>query len=230
MIAPEIALALAMEEFRSPTLAVTNQYLAVHRVATDEQENPIVPRIDGVSEADASKVYFSLVDFEGAKLDYYLVVRICRKNEDEHEIGGVWVAPRIQVYITVASESMTPDELTSVIGLEPTRSWAKGSPKNKRGGFPVHSHSRWLFEAIPDLPADLDEKLQCLHAEIHAASATLASLGESCEIVISIILDEWTGNHGSVPIGADSIRWISVLGASIDIGVYSWGPEMLEDS
>lgn len=117
MIESKLAISLAVGEVESPHWEVTKQYLAVHRVARDSSGEPRVAVIDGVS-----KVYLELIDLEGDKAAYHLVVAIHGDESGEPEVCGVWIEPLVRVYLTVSSESMDADELSAKIGVPPTRS------------------------------------------------------------------------------------------------------------
>lgn len=76
----------------------------------------------------------------------------------------------------------------------------------------------------------MDEKLNRLRNELGDAVEVIASLGLSCETMLSIVYDDWAGQqHSGVHFDVETARWIAALGASIDISVYTAGPPMAED-
>jgi len=229
MIESEVALAQAIGEVESPTWAVTSQYLAVHRVAREPDGRPRVARIDEESEAGVSNVYFELCDLCGDKADYHLVVAVRPGDCATPGIGGVWIEPLTRVKLSVWSETISPDELTAKIGVTPTSSWVKGAPRDRGRSRRVHSHNGWQLDALPGVPATMDEKLECLRKEIGNSVTEIASLGSSCETMLSIGLDDWAGQFTGVYLDAENSRWIASMGASIDISIYSWGPQMEEE-
>lgn len=124
-----------------------------------------------------------------------------------------------EVYFALFGADFDPDEVTEIVGLQPT--------KTMRRADPVPKHSGWIVSEgkvegdcidIYDLSSSLIAKIAPYKAELVRAKRALG-LDAVLEVVLWISTDE---SISTPAIGFDSevISFLSDIGASIDVDTY----------
>lgn len=232
MTLDEIAVELARDEIESQRFAVTRQYLAVHAVARDAESRPAVARVDGTRELGAHHVYLGLRErADNDAVPYHCVVVIRTGEDQAQEVSWVYIQPATRLYLSIESDDLNPDEITARLGLRPTKTGLKGTRIGTGpGGRPLAQH-HWEYEALPGLPAGLEERLWILIAAIKPMVQDIAALRPGCNVWLSVVLQGWGGDCQFAGLWFDeaSIKVLAAARAEIDIDLYAFGPPMAED-
>jgi len=236
MTPAEIAVDLARAEIESQSFALTRQFLAVHAVARDAAGRPAVARADDTSEEGAHHVYFGLReragrDHESLDVPYHCVVVIRPSEDQAQEVSWVYIQPATRVYLSIRSDDLDPDAITSRLGLRPTRTKLKGTPVGHGHATRPLARHTWACEALPGLPAGFKERLGTLIAAIEPVAPAIAALRPVCDVWLSVVLKGWGGDPQFAGFGFDeaSIRVLAAARAEIDFDLYAFGPPMAED-
>jgi hypothetical protein len=116
---------------------------------------------------------------------------------------------------------VTASEITTLLGIEPTRQRIKGEPiSSKRPNIPVASHL-WTWQPDDSVERSLDAQLDA----IWAAHGSRAELFRSLPAEVNVRLAIWITHHG------DDLRlgWVldrrhvtaaAAFGASLDVDEY----------
>ena len=207
--------AAAIAEILHPTLAVTEQYLAVNSIVFKEYE-PVIADVILREGEQVAEVYYPI---EGER--YYFVVYL--DVEPQVAIRQTCMTAGNRVYFLATSEEHTVDELVAKVGVEPTRAWDKGS---RRKHIPRHNG----FEVCPSPKetGEVEDKLRTLigillpyTANIHTLSA-LADVGTGINIAYWGYKDEMWG----IAFAKDIIQGLAALNLSLDIDLYAGGPDL----
>lgn len=124
-----------------------------------------------------------------------------------------------EVYFALFAEDFDPDEVTEIIGIEPT--------KTRRKGNPIRRHTSWIYSTgkIEDEVVDVYEMSSSLIAKLapHAEKIIKAKEKFSLEAVLEVVLTVTPDDTKSTPaIGFESevIAFVHKIGATIDIDTY----------
>jgi hypothetical protein len=144
-------------------------------------------------------------------------------NMESYELEYT-TTPTVTVKFSLSGEDLIPNEITTLMGIAPSKAWSKGDPipRKKDSRFiprPDYPFGRWLFyapcskydsfgvqinallEALERLPSDVTDLIRKYNGEISIA----CSSGEDS-----------IGFH----FDASIIQRIYALGAEVDITVY----------
>jgi hypothetical protein len=144
----------AIQEILSPTLAVTEQYLAVNRVVFKDN----VPSIEDIifkPEENGALVYFPV---EGER--YYFVVIVAL--EPHPTVRWSETSPGNRVYFFAKSQEHSLEELLALADMKPTRTWRKGERNGRlprHNGFEICCYELYTGEVEDKLRTLLDALL-----------------------------------------------------------------------
>lgn len=207
---------LAIAELRKPNLALTQQYLSVHRVL----EGDSGPWPAGVVHYDDRvDVYFQLVDE-----DYFLVLSVSNDEEGDG-VKSCRAEAKSLVYLAVTSNTMPPEEVTTTLGLMPTTSWRLGDARGSDGRL-THSFHGWFFDPAGDGPGECDQKMKVLLDGLECASSRFGALAAQCSVEIRVVYHGYQSQMWGLHWDADTLRRISALGVEVDVDLYASGPEL----
>lgn len=219
------AVRLAQAELAVRHFGVTRQFLTVHVVALDDMGAPQLARIDDTSEPGTYRLYFRI---QGEP--YYIVVVVGHDVEGHLAVAWVYMEAAIRVYLGVYSAALSAPNITEHLGLVPTQTYARGTPITARGSR-RHCQHIWLYEPQAGLPAGFEEKLMTLLRLVAPRADRFAALPPDCTVELAIVYQGWGGDpqFGGLHFEAETTRQLSLLGASIDIDLYAYGPPMPDD-
>ncbi|MCB1214506.1 MAG: DUF4279 domain-containing protein [Deltaproteobacteria bacterium] len=210
--------AVAISEIRSPRLAVTKQFFAVHEL---DQTNPI--RLVHPDDKGNWLVYF------GIKGERYYWVVVVKLGETESIAKWGYCNPHSAVYLQIISSILKPDAITAKLGLQPTRQYEKGSLKQGVAGTrhgQRYDTSLWRYEENLPSATDFDKKLNSLLQILVKRKQKLKSLLDSCSIGIQVVhyvqVDYTWGWH----LDKKQILLLSQLGVELDIDLNASGPDL----
>lgn len=207
---------LAVAEVREPKLSLTQQFLEVHRVAEGESG----PLTAGVVAVDNRvDVYFRLVN------EKYFLVLCVTFNDTGPSVSFCRAEARCRVYLSITSDTIAPEEVTSTLHLSPTESWRRGDPSRHPGGIPRKFHA-WYFDPLGEDPGECDQKMKALLILLADASSEIRKLRMRCAASLCVVYhgyqDQMWGLHWS----AHTIQQIAALGVDVDVDLYASGPDL----
>lgn len=216
----DLAGQVAVSEALNPTLGVTEQVLAVHKLVQKDNA-PAILLVEENSEVGAFFIYFGIVNEP-----YYFVVVV--KQEDERLIASAsYVEAAVRVYLGISSILLDPIAITERIKLIPTESYRIGEARLPRMRQLRFKENRWYFEPQKDTPGTLEDKLKFLLDRLEPVQSKIAALQDECEIYINICYEGYKNWMGGWHIDKATIRRIAALGAEVDLDLYAFGENSL---
>ena len=171
--------AIALAEAKSPTLAITKQFFAVHRLA----EEPVACVWQ---EHDCHWVYLRLYQER-----YYWIVRIELQNG---HFGPTWGfhSPHATVYAAIFSQCVPAAEISAALSLPATEEKEKGAVMP--GGRRTYDEHRWYYH--PSVPDCLDFETKRKHLLSELPADKVQSLPEDCKVSINVAYYEYQDSPG----------------------------------
>ncbi|AZZ93224.1 DUF4279 domain-containing protein [Hahella sp. KA22] len=208
----ELIISVAAGEIDTPSLGVTEQVLASHKIA----RKPI--KIDMNTQMDCCNVYYSLVGES-----YYFVLSL-KQDAEQWRINWAYIEPHVRVRLVIQSSSLTPDRMSSFIGLKPTHSYLQGEKRNKSVNS-VYRHHGWGFELDKDVPDSLEKKLDKLISVIGENRESLRTLSESASIKVMVWYDCYKDWMGGISLSAEQMALLGEIGAGLEVDIHASGPD-----
>lgn len=210
----------ALAEVSHPSLGVSQQVLAVHKLALEEG-TPLIRLQEQDPETGDYRVYFE-IDHE----PYFFVLVIaleCYKPV----VSAAYLEAAVRVYLSITSATLSPETITQKIGLQPTRSKTLGEPRHPKAPTVTLQKHHWSFEPGAEVPGSLERKLTVLLSQLEAAQPKIAALPDTCEICICICYRGYRGWMGGWHLDPAIICKIAALGAALDVDLYASGAQDL---
>ncbi len=212
----------AVSEVISPTWALTEQYLRVNKVVSQNGELVIADMTFPVE--DVAVVWFP-IDGES----YYLLIGVeCKPLP---ALRFIRMSAGNRVSLVVISDNVSLDDLvTALPGIEFTETWRKGDVRRKTPhGDILWKYSGFEIEPYAKTSGDVEDKLETVLALLKNKRdhmKELSKLADDVEISISYFgyKDDMSGIH----LAPDIVRELAELGVSIDIDLYASGPDLSE--
>lgn len=198
--------AVAMAEILQPTLAMTEQFLAVHKIVFKEHE-PVVADVILSAEEQMAEVYFPV-----ERERYYFVVYLDVEPQVALRTTGMSAGNR--VYFFALSEERPGDELVAIAAVQPTRVWEKGG---KGEHIPRHNG----FEVRPSLKetGEVEDKLRTLIGVLLPHTAGIRALAARADVSVGINIAYWgyKDQMWGIHFGTDIVQGLATLDLSVDI-------------
>ena len=121
------------------------------------------------------------------------------------------------VFFAVFEFDKDLDRVSSVVGVQPTRSWLKGEPFSEQGGR--HTHDRWELGSTSPDAASPEEKLLELVGTLEELAPGVRAAAEQFEAGIGCAVYTSQANPG-IHISATLLARIAALGLTLDFDVY----------
>ncbi|MEO1590875.1 MAG: DUF4279 domain-containing protein [Cyanobacteria bacterium J06632_22] len=211
---------MAISEVLNPTLGVTEQVLAVHKLAVQDG-NPLILLVDKDGELGAYYIYFGIED------EPYHFVVVIRQEGKKLVASAAYIEAAIRVYLLISSTTLHPNTITEKVKLNPTRKGLLGEASHPRTPNVKFKENRWYFEPQKGVPGNLENKLNFLLDQLESAQLMIADLQDECEIYICICYAGYRGWMGGWHIDKATIRRIAALGAEVDLDLYAYGEQDL---
>jgi hypothetical protein len=206
---------LALVELRGPKLALTQQFLAVHRVKEDESGLLIA----GVVVTDQGlDVYFGL---DG---EVYFLVLCIIVDDAGPSVRFCRAEAKCRVYLSVTSDTVPPEGVTTILGLTPTESWQKGDPGPRNAS--LRRFHGWYFDPEGDGPGECDRKMDALLKILTPVSSQIARLSDRCSVCLSVFYHGYQSEMWGLHWSAQILRTVAALGVDLDIDLYASGPDL----
>jgi hypothetical protein len=188
-IKPELVqqfLDISLKEFKEKNWGVTEQYLEVMEILT-EDSLPVIAKI----EKNESKyaVYFAL------KGERFFYTHYFNENNPS-ELTGINITPCTEVYLSVYSDKMNAEEMMVFTTLSTRKIYNKGDLRgignNKEA---IRKQSRFDFEPDLNKAGDFENKLKFLLHQLDSHKSELDKLKSlGCQISVSALMNAYIGN------------------------------------
>jgi hypothetical protein len=210
---------VARAEVRDRTWALTRQFLGSRAVLLENGE-PVIARVAEL-EPGRSLVYIPLEE----RGRHHLVIAIREAPAADPEVIGVAIEADVRVYLRIASPVVTGTEITSRLGLTPTRIEVRGEPRPYTPALICDMH-RWVLEPQAGIPGHVEEKLEALFQAIRPSAGEIATLSQDCSVEVQVVYDGWRGDpqFGGWTVAKEHTAFLAQIGASIDFDLYATGP------
>jgi len=140
------------------------------------------------------------------------------------------------VYETLTSlrifgDDLDPDEISALLGASPTSSAKKGEDRVNRDGIKrgVERTGRWLLEAVPRQPEDLDSQIVELLSPLTGDIAVWRSLVTrfKADIFCGFFMEE--SNEG-LELRPETLEMMGARGLSLGLDIYGARPEEADEA
>ena len=122
------------------------------------------------------------------------------------------------------SENLQPDSVTSVLGIQPTKTQLRGGQSRSRPG-PPHKNAGWFLESAGQVQSrDSRRHLDWLLTKLHGKAAAIAQLIEQGNLVDICIRWDSIG-HGGPTLSPTHMTQLGELGVELWFDVYFAGED-----
>lgn len=200
---------VAIAEILHPKFALTQQLLAVNKLVIREQV-PVVEDVILREEEKMAEVYFPI---EGEH--YYFAVYV--ELEPQVSIRWIGMSSENRVYFYAKSVEHRLDELVTLAGVNPTRTWEVGKHIRHNG-----------FEIRPSLKetGNVEDKLRTIIRLLLPQTANLHALSSIADIGVNIAYWGYNYQMGGIHFGLETIQGLAALNLSVDVDLYAGGPDL----
>jgi hypothetical protein len=212
----DLASQIAISEVLNPTLAVTEQILAAHKLVL-QNNLPKILAIDDDTEVGAFYIYFGIED------EPYHFVIVVRQEDEKLVASASYIEAAVRVYLRITSTSLDPIVITERVNLTPTKSHKIGDVKNPRTPQLTFQEHRWYFEPQQDIPGNIENKLRFLLDRFKPLQSKFASLQNECDLSINICYQGYKDWMGGWHVDRNTILEIAALGVEVDLDLYAFG-------
>lgn len=134
------------------------------------------------------------------------------------------ITPTVTVKFSLSGEDLTPDKITKIMGITPSKAWSKGDsiPQEKGSRFiprPDYPFGRWILYAPCSKYDSFDVQINALLEVLERLPSYATDLIKDYNGEISIA---YSSGEDSIGFHLDTylIQRIYALGAELDITVY----------
>lgn len=122
------------------------------------------------------------------------------------------------VRLKILSEDIAPAEISTRLGIVPTRSWQKGDADRKKVSLNMAKWNGWILdsECVPTLP--LDEQVEVLLRKIEPHKREIYDISSASDVTISLV--SYSNPDKSFFLPKHLIAAVAACGASLDFDVY----------
>lgn len=205
----------AISEVLNPTLGVTEQGLAVHKLVV-QNGSPVVIHVDN-SKANVYYVYFQIENEP-----YYFVIAL-ETHSKKTVVFSSYIEAAVRVYLRICSTVLNPIQISEKINLIPTETRTIGETRFPQTPYLKFQENRWYFEPHKNIPGSLEDKLKSLLEKLEPSQSQIANLQDECEIYICICYKGYRDWMRGWHIDKESILRIAALGAEVDLDLYAYG-------
>ncbi len=127
---------------------------------------------------------------------------------------------RVRVSLRVFGDSLEPEEVSALLGRDPTRCHRKGDPMGGKGVSAVEPTGAWILDSVLSEKAEIEEHVETLLSSVSNDSDEWDQLTSrfSASILCSAFLDQY--NEG-FEISPRLARSLSDRGLVIAFDIYS---------
>jgi len=108
-------------------------------------------------------------------------------------------------------DDITHEELSAILGLEPTRIMVKGQPKRNRPNAPIWKGNGWRYQATKDVFMPFEDQMNLLLDVIEQRKEVFHEISNRYECEISLALYIYTNTEESTPSVHFDQRYLQVM-------------------
>ncbi|MEQ4209780.1 DUF4279 domain-containing protein [Actinopolymorpha sp. B9G3] len=121
--------------------------------------------------------------------------------------------------LRVAGEELVPDAITTALGCEPSRSWAKGEAWISHGVTRTRRFGLWSLDAEETTPADVDAQVATIRGRLTSDEAVWRDLGARYTVDLFCGWFMERGNEG-VTLEPETMLALGRRGIPLDVDLY----------
>lgn len=139
--------------------------------------------------------------------------------------GTVWFGGHLEwfsVALTITGESLDPAEVTRILGVQPTRSYAKGDPVHRTDGPVAYRRSgHWARAQKRDDTDewDVEEVIKAVIADFTAPEEAWSRLPSDAAARLWLGL-ELTGRNQGLSLEPEVAAWLARRGIRLELDIY----------
>ena len=121
--------------------------------------------------------------------------------------------------LAIYGDDLKPDQVTSALDVEPTKTWLRGDIRNPRTNA-VHQYGCWKI-CTNESNAPLEEHIKMLMRRVAKCNDLITSFtaDHGYEIELSVIV-KVAEESPDISLSKSAIKWLCSLGSSLDIDTY----------
>lgn len=114
---------------------------------------------------------------------------------------------RVRVSLRVFGDSLEPEEVSALLGRDPTRCHRKGDPMGGKGGNAVEPTGAWILDSVLSEKVEIEEHVETLLSSVSNDSDEWDQLTSrfSASILCSAFLDQYNEGFELSPRLAQSL-------------------------
>jgi hypothetical protein len=148
------------------------------------------------------------------------VYYIASVNSQVLEKSEKWACATFSVF----SDTLTHEEIGEKLGIQATRTHAKGEPRSARKQSGVWPHSAWHLGSPLGYSANLADHIKSLLDSIEPKLAVLKAISAQCHPILLQCGFSSAHGQGGFTLDSDTLARISKLGVSLSVNLYPPGP------
>lgn len=217
--AEKLALEAAIAEVKRQALGTTRQYLGSHRLLLEDGK-PVPLAVLPIDQGFA--VYF------GVKDEPYFIALSMYEYDGRWEPSLCYAEASCNVYLAIKSETVPPEEISALVGLQPTESWRMGDPRKLTNPPMAYKFHGWFFDPSGRGPGDFETKLKRLLDLTEASAPSIRALTDTCRVSVVVPYRGYKDQMWGLAIEPGDLSRLAALGAVLDVDLYAYGPDLFE--
>jgi hypothetical protein len=134
------------------------------------------------------------------------------------EIGGI--VDESSATLAVYGENLEPQDVTALLGVEPTRAFRKGDKQGPRS--PAMPHGAWFLEVRGIAPAGPDTQLEILLSKLRAPGSVWRELNDRYTVQVRFAV-HFEGWNKGFELNKNLTSRLADLGAGLTFDIYGYG-------
>ncbi|HXH25900.1 MAG TPA: DUF4279 domain-containing protein [Vicinamibacterales bacterium] len=130
--------------------------------------------------------------------------------------------PKIFAWISIVSQERSPEQISTLTGVQPDRSWRIGD-KRANTSIIEKTHGWILTSRVKDIGLDVEAHLDDLLQRIKPATERFASLPEPDVVTVHVAI--YSQSRILMSLEPHVPKLIAALGARFDIEIYFMPPD-----
>ena len=143
-------------------------------------------------------------------------------NPSDQELDRIFPARRgvCRAYLMIASDDLTPDELSQRVGLSPSDAAVKGQPGKATGK--AAPSNMWMIDSALEAGPDYEAHVENVLSRVGNVAEDIHQLTASGEAVVRLVVVRHYPAEIALgfALGATALSELAALGASLDVDDY----------
>ena len=131
--------------------------------------------------------------------------------------GGEKMLPKIRAYLYIVDFNCSPEKITSLLGINPTKVWFRGDKIGKSNR--IKSSNGWMLESILVNEPDPEVHIQWLISQLPETLEKLRSETLKWDAQVSLVL-EMVDDTPPLNLTKETISRMAQLGLGLDIDIF----------